>query len=657
MHSFFLKAAPPPLPVAMPPSPPVSAERDPIKIGVTLSGAATGGCYEAGVLDFFIEAMMCLERAREAQPHDHHDPLSHSFPIEVDKVAGTSAGGITALLACASFSMTDYTPLPNHYQLGDAPPPNNPLFRTWVKETNVQRLFAYDDLKRSSSREPVVVRSILNSVFVDTVTNLVVDPRKHIKMPTWADNVELILTNTSLRGTPYSVGPWRSVISDEEKYHMRNCADFVSFRVTTDPHSVPNVLKGMSRVLDLRSELYSNEWQNAISSVKATSAFPGGFPTAAIRTPVVQYSARYGQSPDWQMNVMDNAKLHEYAAVDGGVMNNDPFGIVADIMRRSDEQAQLLRDSGQSEQLRSVGGANAIILVTPFPDHAPDNRCKQSNMSLIETAITLASSLYTGLRFKQHALNERADVPQHFLSPFEGTPGVDARARELACGTLFTFGGLLDERLRLHDFQLGRANCQAFLRNLRVGGERDDARHERLAKKAAEGGGDALALIPLHGSAAETVPLPERVRLSRQQKNRIVNEAARVAADRLSEVVWVYARDVNAAVAARTMGLWLLVGAPLRLLLWFAARALLRPLLWVLFSDALRGMCYLNRTPWWQWISERYALLMAAVTALALTGALLLTAPLTALLHAVVLLLPLRAMAHFTPAVYDALFT
>ncbi|KAI0557672.1 Patatin-like phospholipase [Gracilaria domingensis] len=446
--------------------------RDPIKLGITLSGAATGGCYEAGVMDFFIEAMMCLQQHRQKEPYHDYDPALHEFPIEVDKVAGTSAGGITALLACISFSMTEYTPLPNHHRYGDAAPPNNPLFRTWVKETNLERLFDFDDLRPSNRNEDVVVKSILNSKFVDTVTHLVVDPQKCKRMPPWAGNLDLILTNTSLRGTPYSVGPWNSVISNEEKYRMRNCADYVCFRVTTDPDSVHPMLRSMSHILDVRSELNSKEWQYAISSVKATSAFPGGFPTANVKTPKTHYDHRSSNKPDWEMNVLDHPKFNEYAAVDGGIMNNDPFGIVEDIMLRTERQElSILRsDTGEKgEKYETDAGTHAVILVTPFPDDAADNRAKQGDMSLINMVITLLRILYTGMRFKHYALEEKNTVPKHFLSPFEGTPGVDAHPRELACGSLFTFGGMLDERFRLHDFQLGRANCQAFLRNMRDG--------------------------------------------------------------------------------------------------------------------------------------------------------------------------------------------
>ena len=51
------------------------------------------------------------------------------------------------------------------------------------------------------------------------------------------------------------------------------------------------------------------------------------------------------------------------------------------------------------------------------------------------------------------------------IAPKRDAPPPEARTRaHLACGSVGGFGGFLCEDFRAHDFQLGRRNCQQFLR-------------------------------------------------------------------------------------------------------------------------------------------------------------------------------------------------
>ncbi len=119
------------------------------------------------------------------------------------------------------------------------------------------------------------------------------------------------------------------------------------------------------------------------------------------------------------------------------------------------------------------------------------------------------------------------------IAPKRDAPAPEARTRvHLACGSVGGFGGFLCEDFRAHDFQLGRRNCQQFLRTtfalpdeeanrnpLFATGWTEAARAHFRIVEGADGlerprgetpdAGDKvyLPIIPLWGTAAEEVPL------------------------------------------------------------------------------------------------------------------------------------------------------
>jgi hypothetical protein len=89
---------------------------------------------------------------------------------------------------------------------------------------------------------------------------------------------------------------------------------------------------------------------------------------------------------------------------------------------------------------------------------------------LISAVAALFPALINQARFKPSELTEAAaaNVYSRFLiAPHRQLPKT---AKEelyaIACGLLGGFGGFLDEEFRKHDFQLGRRNCQRFLRDV-----------------------------------------------------------------------------------------------------------------------------------------------------------------------------------------------
>ncbi len=116
------------------------------------------------------------------------------------------------------------------------------------------------------------------------------------------------------------------------------------------------------------------------------------------------------------------------------------------------------------------------------------------------------------------------DVYSRFLIvPRRGfRPDGQVEPNTIACGSLGGFGGFLSRKFREHDYQLGRRNCQWFLKHyltLPSGGEKpnrifDGWTPEARARFAVRKSTDPtvrlplLPIIPLMGSAAPSIPAP-----------------------------------------------------------------------------------------------------------------------------------------------------
>ena len=199
----------------------------------------------------------------------------------------------------------------------------------------------------------------------------------------------------------------------------------------------------------------------------ATSAFPGGFPARAFRNPISAYRARscIGTAAQDGASVSLCLALphaddddYDFWCVDGGLLDNEPLEFAREALLGS-PGGHLPRDAKHADR--------AVLLIDPFPNElelptspfggAPD---------LLDAVFSLIPMLRAHAAFKPHdlMLAVQEDVRSRFLvAPMRE----EARAGEghLACGGLAGFAGFVHERLRLHDFQLGRRNCQKFLQD------------------------------------------------------------------------------------------------------------------------------------------------------------------------------------------------
>jgi hypothetical protein len=253
----------------------------------------------------------------------------------------------------------------------------------------------------------------------------------------------------------------------------------------------------------------SAQWKLLGESALATGAFPLALKPRALYRDTAEYHFRdlvvQGTVPLYARTL--DERRYEFLNVDGGMMDNEPF----EIGRRhlAGQRGSNPRDGNKAQR--------AVILVDPFPEKLALG--PSAFTSLLEIAGSILGAFKTQARFKADdlALVQEGIVYSRFVvSPDRGRAG-EGKKLQVASGGLGAFFGFFSEKIRRHDYQLGRANCQSFLRNwftLQEGNPvmagdwnrhihgRDTYAQEQNYRKTHE-----YQIIPLVGSARDRVVL------------------------------------------------------------------------------------------------------------------------------------------------------
>jgi len=481
-----------------------------------MAGAISAGAYTAGVVDFLTEALDRWELRKqqlraENTPESEWDVPSHDVVIPV--LSGASAGGMTCsigMIAIAEQPMAAPTVTKHYHQVGDVEVRLPRLFRAWVEspcfvnDVGGSQFLGIDDLHDN------VVRSVLDGTLLDDIgLNSVLGVGATYARPYFAEETHLYLTVTNLRGVPYEIG---FVGSDAQAgYSMTSHGDRCHFVVTgvgaaicpsiwAGPDSaiqVPiNTVPGIGAQPSLAA--LPSPWKEYITAALGTGAFPIGLPARVIGSitvkgiaerqwPVAELAGSANCPPQFRLPPalpglgagqaigvqnpatlaaeLDARQRHadqpvDYVAVDGGVINNEPF----EMARWSLMTAPPSGNSGVGEDANS-----AVIMIDPFPEAVSVDRAAVNDVKLTGVLKKLLPTILNQARFKPGEIAAALDksVYSRFLiSPRRRSGGqVVLQSQVLACGLLGGFGGFLSELFRAHDYQLGRANCAAFLRD------------------------------------------------------------------------------------------------------------------------------------------------------------------------------------------------
>ncbi|MCA1764213.1 MAG: patatin-like phospholipase family protein [Flavobacteriales bacterium] len=416
------------------------------QVGLCMAGAVSAGAYTAGVMDYLLEVLGEWEERKRTDPENtpRHD-------VEIPVMGGASAGGMTALISGIAIH-ENHRPIRTRedaQRFGG----ENKLYHTWVNLTRDDMLEAMLDRSDLEDRN---IYSILNSSFIDEIAGEVVkvknpSERRHAG---FAENLKLFATLSNLEGMKYS-----AELTDRgtslSRYVMSSHNDYACFQLESPKGREPGWIK-----FDISPE--------ADRSLIAQAAMAtGAFPVGLRNRKVARKSADMNENK-W----FDGIRRHNssvfgkdfYTAhfVDGGMINNEPFDRVREIL--NDVTGQIDEDV-----IHNYSRTNStVLMIDPFPSEP--EKAGDQNRSLLANSISATLGAMVGhLRIKPATLldamkSDRAG--QYLISPirYPKSGGAIEGKKALACGSLSGFAGFIHRHFREHDFFLGRANCERFLR-------------------------------------------------------------------------------------------------------------------------------------------------------------------------------------------------
>lgn len=488
----------------------------PFEIGLVMAGAVSAGAYTAGVIDFLLQALTEWERFRTRNPDD---TPPHRIKIKV--ITGASAGGMTAAMLAALLNnrFESISCLPDRLP-DEAEIQQNKLYNAWVEQIDIGKLLGSGDLSSPTDN----VASLLDSTVLDHIAEEAIRFDNPQQRPAFIDDaLHLYLTLTNLQGVPYDI----YFQGQSGRGHtISQHTDFFHFLMSSDPP------RSNETVWLNPADDTSPGWNTLKKVALATGAFPGGLAPRLIQRPFSHYNLRtwpvpYRPDSDTPVSVQKCVEMKiikpnwpehstgqfNYLAVDGGVMDNEPV----ELARRQLAGLRGFNPRGARHVQRSV------IMVDPFPGeyhYQLKKRAELANPGILGVFGQLFDSLIAQSRFKPDELmlaNSDEVYSRFLIAPTRyKTHGTKAE-HPIASGFLSGFGGFLSKRFRVHDFQLGRRNCQQFLRRyfaLPVDHARQNPVFSSYGKQDFERfsfehkGQRSLPIIPLLGEAQkEAVPV------------------------------------------------------------------------------------------------------------------------------------------------------
>ena len=452
-----------------------------------MAGSITAGSYTAGVMDYLIEALEEWEKVKSAD-----DVPSHQ--VVIDLLCGSSGGGMTG--AMSLFALMDKM---DHAQLHEdginyAKPQNNILWNTWVelKEGDmIERLLSTDDIRTQE------ISSLLNSSFIDTIATqlkeyIAILPDDASPPPFLGRAPEMFMTLFNVTGINYELHS-RSASADKKGVqYVSDHRDIAHFRWTDQPYpyddssggnAISMTLHGDGRIpVSLKNDKHLSV---LIDAAKATGAFPVGLKARLVQRPAKFLWDNPFFNKDGRFNtqtillgkdIVSRDSIYTSLNSDGGTANNEPVELARNILlnmrdkiykdvnlgnKTVDEMSGTEKAVAVKEKLTNT----SIILIDPFPSltnqiNPPHN--KSGNFP--GYAWKLIKAMNSQMIFDaKDALDayKKENYGLHIISPSRAN--VEPK-HAIACGSLGGFGGFLSRDFRVHDFFLGRKNCQSFLR-------------------------------------------------------------------------------------------------------------------------------------------------------------------------------------------------
>lgn len=443
------------------------SKQNTFRIGLSMAGAVSAGAYTAGVMDYLLEALENWQKAKEL---NLPGVPKHNVLIEV--LSGASAGGMTAVITSAAIQKT----FPHITQQNFSSEKNkeNPLFDSWVNITDepgsdmMTQMLGNSDIDDSLAINPdKEVRSIFNSLFIEkiarrTLDNIITDPQT--KREYFAENMELFTTITNLRGFNYELQFITALGPREDRMTMHK--DIVHFQL--------NPLGNYNNDGKIPVNFITSEGLNKkllIDAAISTGAFPVGLaPRILVRDAKYINDNPLLKITHGKNNLVDPEKPYNTVCVDGGVINNEPYDLTETLLiQRRKAEIEKEKDLATANKYKLATKASefdtTILMIDPFPNY-DESPADYFNMQAIKFAATqLLGAMRQQLMIKSDLLAQAYDdfdYTRFMIAPIRTSDG-KTQEFSIACGSLGGFGGFFNRDFRVHDFMLGRRNCQRFL--------------------------------------------------------------------------------------------------------------------------------------------------------------------------------------------------
>jgi len=317
------------------PGPKERREEGTFEIAIVLAGAVSAGAYTGGVMDFLTEALdeWCKCKAEDDRSKrtgtDQQTVPHHNVVLKV--ITGASAGGMNGAIAAAAYSCK--FPHANVTTTSPRLFSENPFYSAWVDSIDITPMLDVADL------EDRLPGSLLNCTTLKKISDSILsfcEGKEPVPagMRDWlADPFELRLTNTNLRGVPYAFDLKAGGATAHQGFLMHG--DQVAFSISRSQDRKqtgrPDCIK-----LSYDEARACDRWRALGTAGLATGAFPIALASRNVavgrdiydwRLSFFDNEAQPGShvfvTPAWPSN--DPSGSYCYAAVDGGVMNNEPF--------------------------------------------------------------------------------------------------------------------------------------------------------------------------------------------------------------------------------------------------------------------------------------------------------------------------------------------
>ncbi len=405
----------------------------PFEIGLCMAGAVSAGAYTAGVVDYLLEALEIWESKRG-------QPGVPTHRVIIKAIGGASAGGMTGIITASAINNA-ITPVRKADEDLMRPRPENRFYHTWVdllQNDMFPLMLGNGDIEKGK------VYSLLNSDFIAEISKRAtkVDSDRWIERPYIDNQMRVFTTLSNLEGLKYVAG-FRGNTPFKD-YHISRHNDYGAFILNSEKYNKDGWIP-----LDFRKGLNVDIARNA---AMATGAFPVG-----LRSRKLDRNKNFVNDLEWHMDITRKFpvedEVHQSLIVDGGMINNEPFERVKELVKDG--------ISNKFDKFQST-----VLMIDPFPSEAEHFDLKEDSM--LEVAGATVSAMLGHMRTKPDVLKyslQEDDAQQFLVAPARRVNGeMREGSKAIACGFLGGFGGFIHKEFRIHDFFLGRANCERFLR-------------------------------------------------------------------------------------------------------------------------------------------------------------------------------------------------